>query len=73
MNFLAVVTPSPDIYHGCYTWKTFWEEKFAPVNMTSCERRYVRKHRGIQIGGKYNILDINYKLDLLEKIELTSS
>ena len=27
MKFLAVVTP-PSIYHGCYTRKTFWEEKF---------------------------------------------
>ena len=27
MKILAVVTP-PYIYHGCSTWKTFWEEKF---------------------------------------------
>ena len=27
MKVLVVVTP-PSIYHGCSTWKTFWEEKF---------------------------------------------
>ena len=27
MQILAVVTP-PSIYHGCSTWKTFWEENF---------------------------------------------
>ena len=27
MNLLAVLAP-PSIYHGCYTKKTFWEEKF---------------------------------------------
>ena len=27
MNLLSVVT-SPSIYHGCFTLKTYWEEKF---------------------------------------------
>ena len=27
INFLAVVTP-PSIYHGFFTRKTFWKEKF---------------------------------------------
>ena len=27
MKLLSVVTP-PSIYHGCSTWKMFWEEKF---------------------------------------------
>ena len=27
MNLLAVVTP-PSMYHGCSTWKTFWEGMF---------------------------------------------
>ena len=27
MKFLVVVAP-PSIYHGCSTWKTFWEGKF---------------------------------------------
>ena len=45
MKLLAVLTP-PSIYHGCSTWKTFWEEKFlgeeklfSAVNMkTVCSR-----------------------------------
>ena len=44
MNFLAVVTPL-HIYHGWSTWKMFWEEKFPLVNMASCERINVRKHK----------------------------
>ena len=52
MKFLAVVTPSPAIYHGLSTWKKFWEEKFTPVNMTSCGRHNVRKHREIKNGKK---------------------
>ena len=37
MKLPAVVTP-PYVYHGCSTWKKFWEERFklsevAPVNM----------------------------------------
>ena len=51
MKLLAVVTP-PSIYHGCSTWKTFWEEnytlgEFTPVNMKNCDRHNVRKHREI--------------------------
>ena len=67
MKFLAVVTPPPDIYHGCSTWKTFWEDKFATTNMNIYERRNFRKHRGIKKGEKYIILDIYYKIDCLEK------
>ena len=41
---------SQEIYHGCSTRKTFWEEKFAgknqvlfePVNMRNCGKRNVR-------------------------------
>ena len=43
MKFLVVVRP-PSIYHGCSTWKTFWEEKFTDkkhvflaANMKSCD------------------------------------
>ena len=50
MNFLTVVTPPLDIYHGCSTRKASWEENFAPMNMTSCGRRNVRKHREINNG-----------------------
>ena len=73
MKSLAVVTPPPAIYHGCSTPKTLWEEKFTPVNMTSCGRRNVRKHRDINNDEKYIILDICYKLDCLYKMEVTSS
>ena len=74
MKFLAVVkTPSPDIYHACSTQKKFWEEKFALVNITSCGRSNIRKHRNINNGGKYIILDISHKLDYLYKREVTSS
>ena len=50
MKFLVVVTP-PSIYHGCFTQKMLWEEKFTGkkdlfqyVNMKTCGRRKVRKH-----------------------------
>ena len=47
MNLLGVVTP-PSIYHGCFTWKTLWEEKFTlgeliPVNMKSFVRHEQRE------------------------------
>ena len=51
MKFLSVVT-LPSIYHGCSTWKTFWEEIFTgeeklffDVNMKHFDRLNVRKHR----------------------------
>ena len=50
MNFLEIVTPTPAIYHGFSTQKSFWEEKFTPVNMTSCVRQNARKHRKIKNG-----------------------
>ena len=54
MKFLVVGPPS--IYHGCSTWKTFWEEKFTgkkkdlfePVNMRNCGKRNFRKHKEIK-------------------------
>ena len=73
MNFLAVVTPPPAIDHGCPNRKTFWEEKFKPVNMISCGRRNVRKHREIKNGEKYIILDISSNLHCLDKRKVTSS
>ena len=72
MNFLSVATPPPDIYHGCSTCKTFWEEKLTPVNMTSCGRRNVRKHREINNGEQYIILDIPSNIDCMDKREVTS-
>ena len=53
MKFLAAVTPPQDIYHGCSTWKKFWENKFTPVNMTGYGRRNVRKHIKIKYVEKY--------------------
>ena len=47
MKFLAVLTPPPDINHVSFTQKASREEKFTPVNMTSCVRHTVGKHRYI--------------------------
>ena len=49
MKLLVIVAP-PSIYHGCSTRKTFWEEKFAPVNMKNCGRSNFMKHREINNG-----------------------
>ena len=65
MKKLSVVTPPPDIYHDCSTQKTSWEEKFKPVNMKSCGRCNVRKHRDIKNGDQYIILDIYSNIDCL--------
>ena len=83
MKLLAVVKP-PSIYHGCSTWKTFWEEKFtgeenfklgenSAVNMKNCSRCNVRKHRYIKSGDKYATLDISLKFDSLDNMIITSS
>ena len=50
------IATSPSIYHGCFTRKTFWEEKFTgkkqdlyePVNMRNCGKHKIRKHREIK-------------------------
>ena len=64
MKPLVVVTP-PYIYHGCSTWKMFWEESFtgkeklfSAVNMKNCGRRNVRKHKEIKGSEKYVTFDI---------------
>ena len=44
MKFIAVVTP-PGTYHGYSTRKTLWQEKFTPVNTTSCGSQNYTKHR----------------------------
>ena len=85
MKFLVVVTP-PSIYHGCSTWKTFWEENFTgkqdffeSVNMKNCGRRKFRKHKEIKGSDKCvtlnisEILNISEKFDDLNKMETTSS
>ena len=43
------------------------------MNMESCGRLNVRKHREIKNSDKYTALDISYKLDCMEKMEVTSS
>ena len=85
MKFL-VVTPT-SIYHGCFTRKTFWEEKFTgkkqdlfkPLNMRNCGKRNFRKHREIKESDKrvtyenmYEILKFSENFDNLEKMETTS-
>ena len=72
MKLITVVTPPPDICNGCYTWKKFWEVNFTPVNVTSCGRRNVMKHREIKEGEQYTDLEIYLKLDCMDKMEFTS-
>ena len=85
MKFLVVVTP-PSIYHGCSTWKTFWEEKFTgkqdlfeSVIMKNCGRLKVIKHKEIKGSDKcvtfniYKILNISEKSDGLNKTKTTYS
>ena len=64
MKFLVVVTP-PSTYHGCSTWKTFWEEKFTgkqdffeSVRMKNCGRHKVSKHKEINGSDKCVTLNI---------------
>ena len=77
MKLLLVVTP-PSIYHGCSTWKTFWEEiftgeekLFSAMNMKKCGRRNVRKHKEIKGSDNYFTLDISLKFDNLYKMIIT--
>ena len=43
------------------------------MNVTSCGRRNVRENREINNGDQYIILEIYYKIDCLDKREVTSS
>ena len=79
MKFLVVVTP-PYIYHGCSTWKTFWEEKFTgkqdlfqSVNKKNCGRRKVSKHKDIKGSDKCVTWNISEKFDSLNNMETISS
>ena len=77
LKLLAVITP-PSMYHGCSTWKTFWEENFTPADFTPVSMKHggrcnVRKHRRIKNGEKYNIMDISLKFGSLDKMEITYS
>ena len=66
MNFIAVVKLPQAIYYGCSTLMMFWEDKFTPVNMKSCERCNDRKHRYIKNREQYIIFDISYKIDCMD-------
>ena len=79
MKFLVVVTP-PSIYHGCSTWKMFWEETFSgkkyvfqSMNMKDCGRHKVRKHKEIKGSDKIVTLDISLKFDSLNNMDTPSS
>ena len=77
MKLLSVVTP-PYLYQGCSTQNKVWEGnftlgKFAPVNMKSCSRRNVRKHREIKNDEKYTTLDISLKFDSMDDMKMKSS
>ena len=73
IQFLVDLTPSPDIYHGCCTRKTLWEEKFTLANITGCGRCSVRKHREINNGYQYISSYIYLELYCLDKSEVVSS
>ena len=75
MKFLVVVT-APSIYHGCSTWKTFWEEKFTGKkyffqsrNMKNCGCPKVRKHKDIKGSDKIVTLNISEKFDSQNKMK----
>ena len=77
MKLLEFVKPL-SIYHGCFTWKTFWGENFAlgeftPVNMKNRCCRNVRKHKEIKNGEKYITFYISLKIGSLEKMKIASS
>ena len=79
MKFLVVLT-SLFVYHGCFTRKTFLEEKFTgknylfqSVNMKNCGRRKVRKHKEIKGSDKIVTFNVSSKFDSLKNMETTSS
>ena len=79
MKFLVFVTP-PSIYYGCFSRKTFWEEKFTgkkdlfqSVNMKQFGRRKVRRYKEIKGSNKIATLNVPAKFDSLNKMETTSS
>ena len=72
ITILSVVTPL-SIYHGCSTWKTFWEGKFVQVNMKISGCCNVRKGRDINNGNQYAVLDIFLKFGAMDKMKSISS
>ena len=68
------------MYHGCSTWKTFWEEEFtgeeklfSAMNMKHFGFHHVKKHREIKGSDKYVTLDISLKIHSMKKMEIMSS
>ena len=72
MNLLGVVT-ALSVYRSWSARKTFWEGKFAPVNMKHFGHHNVRKHRDIKNGEKSITLDISFNFGSLYKMKITSS
>ena len=75
MIILSVVS-LPYIYHGCSTWKTFWEEKFTlgeftTVNMKNCGRHNVRKH--IEIKGHYKYVPVRTEMSAAKRFRPCTS
>ena len=72
MKLLVFLIP-PSIYHGCFTWKAFWEEIFTQVSMKIFGCCNVRKHKKINNGKQYINLDISLKFCNLENMKTTYS
>ena len=74
MNLPAVVTTTLYIYHGCSTWKTFWEENFTGEEKFTLDEFSAAnmKHREIKGSHKYVTLDISLKLRNLYKMRIKS-
>ena len=76
MQLLAVVTPT-SIYHGSYTWNTFWLRKIPfLVNLhlwtwKNCGCHNVRKQRDIKDIDKYIILSISLKFGSMNNTIIT--
>ena len=74
------VGKSPSIYHGCSTWRSFWEEKstgeenftlgdFSAVKKKNGGCRNVRKHIEIKGSDNYLTLDTDNVQDSYEEKE----
>ena len=59
LKILGVITKSPASNHACYAKKMFYEDKFTPDNMKMFGRQNFGKHREINNGEKYVILEIS--------------
>ena len=66
MKFLSVETLPSAIYCGSSTQNKFCEEKFTPLNMKSCGRHSVGKHREIVNGDQYIFLEISLYIGYLD-------